>query len=58
MDEIIGAVLNHKKQGVTGSVYNQHKYDAEKQRAMLAWNRKIATIMSEEERDNIIPLRK
>ena len=42
-DEIIDAVLGHKKQGIV-KVYNQHKYDLEKQKAMEAWERKLQAI--------------
>lgn len=42
-DEVIDAVLGHKKQGVI-KVYNQHKYDLEKQKALEAWERKLLNI--------------
>jgi integrase len=35
MDEVIDAVLNHKKKGII-KTYNQNKYDAEKQQALEA----------------------
>lgn len=43
-DETIDAVTNHKKQGVI-KVYNRHKYEAEKQQAMEAWDRKLSAII-------------
>ena len=36
MDEVIDAVLSHAKQGII-RVYNQFKYDAQKQAALDAW---------------------
>lgn len=43
-DDVIGAVLNHKKRSVTG-IYNRHQYDNEKQNALETWNRKIQTLI-------------
>lgn len=43
-DEIIDAVTGHKKQGII-KVYNRHKYDAEKQQALEAWETKLLNIM-------------
>lgn len=43
MDEVIDAVLNHAKQGVI-KVYNQYRYDREKQQALETWERKIRSI--------------
>lgn len=43
MDEVIDAVLNHTKQGVI-KVYNQYRYDKEKQKALEAWERKLKRI--------------
>ena len=45
MDEVIDAVLNHSKQGVI-KVYNQYRYDKEKQAALEAWEQKIKIIMA------------
>ena len=36
-DEVIDAILNHAKKGIIG-VYNQNKYDAEKQKWLTAWS--------------------
>ena len=36
MDEVIDAVLNHAKQGII-KVYNQYRYDKEKQMVLEAW---------------------
>jgi integrase len=43
MDEVIDAVLNHSKQGVI-KVYNQYRYDNEKQKAMEALAEKLQVI--------------
>jgi integrase len=45
MDEVIDAVLNHKKQGVI-KVYNQYRYDKEKQQALETWERKLNSILT------------
>jgi integrase len=44
MDEVIDAVLNHAKQGVI-KVYNQYRYDKEKQQTLEAWERKLNSII-------------
>jgi integrase len=48
MDEVIDAVLNHAKQGVI-KVYNQYRYDDEKQAAMVELEYKITCIINGEE---------
>jgi integrase len=45
MDEVIDAILNHVKQGVI-KVYNQYRYDKEKQAALEAWGRKLDSIIT------------
>jgi integrase len=45
MDEVIDAVLNHAKQGVI-KVYNQYRYDTEKQKVLETWERKLNSIIS------------
>lgn len=42
-DEIIDTVTGHKKQGII-KIYNRYKYDTEKQHALEAWERKLASI--------------
>ena len=42
-DEIIDAVISHKKIGVI-KIYTRHKYDQEKQGAMESWERKLSAI--------------
>ncbi|OPY84684.1 MAG: Prophage CP4-57 integrase [Smithella sp. PtaU1.Bin162] len=53
-DEVIDAVLNHKKSGVV-KIYNRHKYDNEKQLAMETWERKLESIITNKE-GNVIPI--
>ena len=43
-DEVIDEVLNHKKKGII-SVYNQHRYDAEKRRWLILWGRYLQKIV-------------
>lgn len=45
MDEVIDAVLNHAKQGII-KVYNQYRYDKEKQAALVAWENKLKIILA------------
>lgn len=45
MDEVIDAVLNHPKQGII-KVYNQYRYDTEKQKALETWERKLLSIVT------------
>ena len=57
-DEIIGAVLNHTREGVT-SIYNRYRYDKEKRQALEAWARKLDAILANEKRpDNVITFRR
>jgi integrase len=57
MDEVIDAILNHAKQGVI-KVYNQFKYDAQKQLALESWGRKLAAITTGTEGAKVIPMRR
>jgi integrase len=57
MDEVIDAVLNHAKQGVI-KVYNQYRYDLEKQQALETWERKLQSIVSGSAADNVVPMRR
>jgi integrase len=45
MDEVIDAVLNHVKQGVI-KIYNQYRYDKEKQKALETWERKLNSVIT------------
>jgi len=53
MDEVIDAVLNHKKQGII-KVYNLNKYDREKQQALESWERKLNSIIGDSSGNNVI----
>ncbi len=46
MDEVIDAVLNHVKRGVI-KVYNQYRYDKEKQAALEKWEQKLLSLIEE-----------
>ncbi|BCG46839.1 Integrase [Citrifermentans bremense] len=56
MDEVIDAVLSHKKQGII-KTYNRHKYDREKQQALESWERKLKAITASKE-SNVIPMKR
>ena len=43
---IIGKLLNHAEQGVTGQVYDLARYDDKKRIAMEAWSNKLMEIVS------------
>ena len=45
MDEVIDAILSHTKQGII-RVYNQFKYDAQKQAALESWAVKLTSIVT------------
>lgn len=54
-DEVIGALLNHKKRTVTGQHYNMFQYDPQKRQALEAWERKLERITDEAEQSgNVI----
>ena len=55
MDEVIDAVLNHKKQGII-KVYNQNRYDREKQTALESWGRKLNSIVAGKPAGNVISI--
>ncbi len=43
----VGKVLNHKSRTITGTVYNQYKYDREIQEILTAWSDKIEDLFSD-----------
>lgn len=57
MDEVIDAVLNHKKKGII-KTYNKNKYDREKQQAMEAWELKLKSIISATTVGKVIPIQR
>jgi integrase len=56
MDEVIDAILNHAKKGVI-KVYNQYRYDKEKQMALESWERKLNSIITGTA-NKVIPIRR
>ena len=54
---IVGKVLNHVAQGVTGKVYNKYRYLEEKKNAMNKWGRKLEAIITGQ-KAKIIALKK
>jgi integrase len=56
-DAVIDAILNHVKQGVI-KVYNQYRYDRDKQAALESWARRLETITSCNKAGKVIPLRR
>lgn len=56
-DAVIDALLNHVKQGVI-KVYNQYRYDKEKQAALEAWERRLNGIISGHKTGKVVPLRR
>jgi integrase len=57
MDEVIDAILNHAKQGVI-RVYNQYRYDKEKQLTLESWARKLEGIVADAAVAEIIPMQR
>jgi integrase len=55
MDEVIDAILNHVKQGVI-KVYNEYRYDKEKQAALEAWETKLNSIITGT-KSKVVPMR-
>jgi len=53
-DEVINAVLYHKKQGII-KTYNRNQYDEEKQTDLEAWERTLSSIINEAE-SNVISI--
>ena len=55
MDEVIDAVLCHRKQGII-KVYNKNRYDREKQQALESWERKLQAIITGKSADNVVSI--
>jgi integrase len=51
---IVGKVLNHAEQGVTGQHYDMHDYIAEKRQALDLWGARLAAIVEGKDSDNVI----
>ena len=56
-DAVIDAILNHVKQGVI-KVYNQYRYDKEKQAALESWARKLESITTGSKAGKVVPMRR
>jgi integrase len=54
---VIGKVLNHAEQEVT-AIYDRHRYDAEKRRALEAWAQRLHEIVGASEEVKIVPMRR
>jgi integrase len=52
---VIGKVLNHAEQEVT-AVYDRHRYDAEKRRALELWGQRLAAIVDGSDGRNVLSL--
>ena len=57
MGEVIDAILNHAKQGVI-KVYNQYRYDKEKQTALETWERKLNSIVTGESAGKVVSMQR
>jgi integrase len=53
---IIGKVLNHAARGITGQVYNQYEYLAEKRHALDTWAAYLDRLLKPAEA-NVVALR-
>jgi len=56
MDEVIDAILNHAKQGGI-KVYNQYRYDKEKQAALEIWEGRLRDILAGKGAGKVISIR-
>lgn len=56
-DAVIDAILNHVKQGVI-KVYNQYRYDKEKQIALESWARRLKSITTGSKAGKVVPMRR
>ncbi|MEJ0096222.1 MAG: tyrosine-type recombinase/integrase [Methylocella sp.] len=52
---VISKILNHAEGGVTG-VYDRHRYDHEKRRALELWSERLAAIIDPKEATNVVTL--
>lgn len=57
-EEVVGRVLNHAKQGVTGKVYALHSYLPEKRSALDQWGAEVARAVSGEGGGKVLSLRR
>lgn len=52
---VISKILNHAEGGVTG-VYERHRYDHEKRRALALWSECLAAIVAQTDGGNVVSL--
>jgi integrase len=52
---VIGKILNHAEQGVT-SVYDRHRYDDAKRRALDLWGQRLQAIVDGKDGGNVVSL--
>ena len=52
-----GRILNHAPRGVTDEVYMRYDFDAEKQKALESWSRKLEALAGQRTADKVVPLR-
>jgi integrase len=57
MDEVIDATLNHVKSGVI-KVYNQYRYDKEKQLTLESWSGKLSVIVKGNATAKVVSIQK
>ena len=53
---MVGRVLNHAVQGVTGKVYALHTYAPEKRHALDLWASQIDRAVNGERGDNVVQI--
>jgi integrase len=56
--EDVSACLNHAKRGVTAVHYDHYDRIREKRRAFVLWAQQVATLVSGQGADNVVPLGK
>lgn len=57
LEEVVGRVLNHAVQGVTGKVYALHSYAPEKRSALERWAEDLARAIEGRPAGKVVPLR-
>jgi integrase len=55
---IVGQILNHKEESVTGRHYDKYGYSKEKEQALNVWGRKLESIITGEPTGKIIELKR
>ena len=52
---VVQKILNHAEPGVT-AVYDRHSYDTEKRKALMAWSKKLDTIVEKKKEGKVVNL--